>query len=94
MGAAKQKIAALREQIEAHNYRYHVLDDPEIPDAEYDRLLRQLEELEKAHPEFLSKDSPTQKVGGGLQKTFEAVAHSTPMRSLANAFDAEQVEAF
>ena len=94
MGAVKQKIAALREQIEAHNYRYHVLDDPEIPDADYDRLLRELEELEKAHPEFLSKDSPTQKVGGGLQKTFEAVAHSTPMRSLANAFDAEQVEAF
>ena len=71
-----------------------MLDDPEIPDAEYDRLLRQLEELEKAHPEFLTKDSPTQKVGGGLQKTFETVAHSMPMRSLANAFEAEQVEAF
>ena len=94
MRAAHKKIAALREQLEHHNYRYHVLDDPEIPDAEYDRLLRELESLEKKHPEFTSADSPTQKVGGAAGKTFDEVLHTTPMRSLANAFDDEQVTAF
>jgi len=94
MRAARKKIAGLREQLEAHNYRYHVLDDPEIPDSEYDRLLRQLEALEKERPEFASKDSPTQKVGGAAGKTFSPAAHTTPMRSLANAFEAEQVAAF
>jgi len=94
MQAARKKIAALREQLEAHNYRYHVLDDPEIPNSEYDRLLMQLEALEKKHPQFAAADSPTQKVGGAAGNTFSAVTHSTPMRSLANAFEAEQVTAF
>ncbi len=86
-----KKIAVLRQQLEYHNYRYYSLDDPQIPDVAYDRLLRELEALEKDHPEFASADSPTQKVGGIAQKTFSEVAHAVPMRSLANAFDESEV---
>ncbi len=89
-----KQIVALREQLEDHNYRYHALDDPQIPDSEYDRLIAQLAALEKAHPEFASDDSPTRKVGGAVAKTFSEVAHSVPMQSLANAFAREQVERF
>ena len=89
-----KQIVALREQLEDHNYRYHALDDPQIPDSEYDRLIAQLAALEKAHPEFASDDSPTRKVGGAVVKTFSEVAHSVPMQSLANAFAREQVERF
>ena len=90
----RKQIVALREQLEDHNYRYHALDDPQIPDSEYDRLIAQLAALEKAHPEFASADSPTRKVGGAVVKTFSEVAHSVPMQSLANAFAREQVERF
>lgn len=82
-----QRIAALREQIEEHNYRYHVLDAPSIPDSEYDRLLRELEALEDAHPELQTPDSPSRRVGARPAAGFATVQHAIPMLSLANAFE-------
>jgi DNA ligase (NAD+) len=80
------RVRDLREQINYHNYRYYVLDDPEIPDSEYDRLLRELQELEAAHPELVTPDSPTQRVGAEPLKEFAEVRHKIPMLSLGNAF--------
>lgn len=88
------RVHTLREELEYHNYRYYVLDDPVIPDAEYDRLLRELEGLETDHPEYASEDSPTRKVAGSVVRTFSEVVHAVPMRSLANAFEDEEVVAF
>ncbi|MDE0097981.1 MAG: NAD-dependent DNA ligase LigA [Gammaproteobacteria bacterium] len=88
------RVHALREELEYHNYRYYVLDDPVIPDAAYDRLLRELEALETDHPEYASEDSPTRKVAGSVVRTFSEVVHAVPMRSLANAFEDEEVVAF
>ncbi len=88
------RVHALREELEYHNYRYYVLDDPVIPDAAYDRLLRELEGLETDHPEYASEDSPTRKVAGSVVRTFSEVVHAVPMRSLANAFEDEEVVAF
>ncbi len=84
----------LREGINYHNYRYYVLDDPEIPDAEYDRLLRELEELEASYPELVAPDSPTQRVGAEPLTTFGEVVHEVPMLSLGNAFNDEEVREF
>ncbi|OGT21635.1 MAG: DNA ligase (NAD(+)) LigA [Gammaproteobacteria bacterium RBG_16_57_12] len=89
-----QRIATLREQINYHNYRYYVLDDPQIPDAEFDRLFRELQALEQQHPELITADSPTQRVGGAPLGEFKPVRHEVPMLSLANAFDDIEVEAF
>jgi DNA ligase (NAD+) len=94
MSSAGQRIEELRQQLERHNYSYYVLDAPTVPDAEYDRLLRELQELEEAHPEFQSPESPTQRVGGQPLDGFEEVRHRVPMLSLANAFADEEVEAF
>ncbi|MGN6313567.1 MAG: NAD-dependent DNA ligase LigA [Rhodanobacteraceae bacterium] len=80
------RAAQLRERIENANYRYYVLDDPDIPDADYDALLRELEVLEAAHPELVAPDSPTQRVGAAPSSAFLAVRHEIPMLSLANAF--------
>ena len=89
----ESRIRALREQIDYHNYRYYVLDDPEIPDSEYDRLMRELQDLEAAHPELITPDSPTQRVGAQPLKEFQEVRHKVPMLSLGNAFsDAEMAE--
>ncbi len=88
------RISELRNQIEYHDYRYYVLDDPVITDAEYDRLFRELVELEKENPELSSPDSPTRRVSGGLQEKFNKVPHHAPMLSLANAFDEEELRAF
>ncbi len=89
----QDRVRALREQIDYHNYRYYVLDDPEIPDSEYDRLMRELQELEAAHPELVTPDSPTQRVGAEPLKEFSEVRHKVPMLSLGNAFsDAEMAE--
>jgi DNA ligase (NAD+) len=88
------RIEALRREIEGHNHRYHVLDAPTIPDAEYDRLLRELEALEAAHPEHDRPDSPTHRVGAAPVSGFAEVRHRMPMLSLANAFSDEEVEAF
>ncbi len=88
------RIGELRQKIEYHNYRYYVLDDPEISDAEYDRMFRELLELEEAHPELASPDSPTQRVGGEPLERFEKVEHHAPMLSLANAFSEDELRAF
>ena len=88
------RIAQLREEIEKHNYRYYVLDDPSVSDAEFDELFRELQTLESRHPELLTADSPTQRVGGVPLKSFAEVQHRTPMLSLNNAFSEEEVRAF
>ncbi|MFH1572741.1 MAG: NAD-dependent DNA ligase LigA, partial [Acidobacteriota bacterium] len=88
------RIAELRSEIEYHNYRYHVLDDPAIPDAEYDRMFRELLELEQEFPELASPDSPTRRVGAEPQQRFGKVQHLRPMLSLANAFDEDELLAF
>jgi DNA ligase (NAD+) len=89
-----RQIEALREEIRRHDYRYYVLDDPEISDARYDALMRELRELEAAHPELLTADSPTQRVAGAASAAFGAVTHALPMLSLDNAFSDEDVVAF
>ncbi|MBY0543949.1 MAG: NAD-dependent DNA ligase LigA [Gammaproteobacteria bacterium] len=89
-----QRIGQLREAINDHNYRYYVLDEPSIPDAEYDLLMRELVALEAAHPETITPDSPTQRVGAAPLKAFATVAHTIPMLSLDNAFSNEEVEHF
>lgn len=89
-----EQINQLRSVLETHNHNYYVLDTPSIPDAEYDRLLRQLGELEQTNPEFQSPDSPTQKVGGAALAKFEQVAHQVPMLSLDNAFNEAEFAAF
>lgn len=88
------EAAQLRDQIDRHNYRYHVLDDPEISDAEYDKLMRRLEALEHANPELATPDSPTQRVGAAPSERFRVVAHRRPMMSLGNAMDAEEMREF
>lgn len=89
-----QRAAELRRSIEYHNYRYHVLDDPELPDAEFDRLLVELRQLEAQHPELVTADSPTQRVGGAPSDEFQEVRHRVPMLSIDNAFNREDVIAF
>ncbi len=89
-----QQIENLREQINYHNYRYYVLDDPEIPDKEYDRLLRELEALEQQHPDLITPDSPTQRVGATPASEFAEVKHLLPMLSLSNAFEEQEVSDF
>jgi DNA ligase (NAD+) len=84
----------LRKEIERHNYQYYVLDEPLIPDTRYDQLFRELQDLEARHPELLTPDSPTQRVGAKPLPAFAPARHSTPMRSLNNAFDPEEVAAF
>jgi DNA ligase (NAD+) len=88
------RIAELRQKLEYHNYLYYVKDSPEISDAEYDRMFRELLELERAHPELASPDSPTQRVGGEPLERFTKVQHHAPMLSLANAFSEEELRAF
>jgi DNA ligase (NAD+) len=89
-----QRIEALREQLRMHNYRYHVLDDPLVSDAEYDALMRELRALEAAHPALVTADSPTQRVGGAASEKFAKVRHPLPMLSLGNAFDEADVRAW
>ncbi len=88
------RIAELRRRIDDANYRYYVLDDPSIPDIEYDRLMRELEALEAAHPEFADATSPTQRVGNTPSPKFESVKHNVEMLSLGNAFTDEEVQDF
>jgi DNA ligase (NAD+) len=84
----------LRRELEHHNYRYYTLDDPEIPDAAYDKLFRELQALEEAHPDLRTEDSPTRRVGAAPLPEFAEVRHRTPMLSLGNAFEEEEVRAF
>ena len=88
------RILELRRRLDDASHRYHVLDDPDIPDAEYDAMLRELDELEAAHPEFGDPDSPTRRVGFAASGRFEPVAHAVPMLSLANAFSDGDVRDF
>ncbi|MFJ5159514.1 NAD-dependent DNA ligase LigA [Pantoea sp. NPDC088449] len=87
MKSVQEQITALRTTLHHHEYLYHVMDTPEIPDAEYDRLMVQLRELESAHPELITPDSPTQRVGAAPLAAFEQVRHEVPMLSLDNTFD-------
>jgi DNA ligase (NAD+) len=89
-----ERVRALREEIRYHNRQYYVLDDPKIPDAEYDRLLRQLQQLEGAHPELITPDSPTQRVGAEPLGAFAEVEHQVPMLSLDNVFSDTEFEDF
>ncbi len=91
---AAGRAAALRGEIERHNHAYYVLDAPTIPDAEYDKLFRELQALEQQYPELLTADSPTRRVGAAPLKTFPPRLHGVPMLSLNNAFEAAEVEAF
>src|SRR5579864_6731676 len=84
-------LESLREQIRHHEYRYYVLDDPEVSDAEFDRLMNQLKKLEADHPELVTPDSPTQRVGGKPREGFVKVAHSIPMLSLDNAYSEDEL---
>ncbi len=90
----ERQIADLRRRIEAANHRYYVLDDPDLTDAEWDRLLRELQALEAAHPELVTANSPTQRVGNAPSAKFAEVRHAVPMLSLANAFSDEEVGEF
>lgn len=89
-----QRVDELRELINDHNYRYYVLDEPAVPDAEYDRLLRELQALETAHPDLITADSPTQRVGASGENTFAEVVHRLPMLSLDNAFSEQELRDF
>jgi DNA ligase (NAD+) len=91
---ARQRIAELRETINHHNYRYYVLDSPEISDAEYDDLMKELRELEAEHPELVIPDSPTQRIGAPPVEAFGVVEHPQPLLSLANAFSYEELAAW
>ncbi|MDG9783941.1 NAD-dependent DNA ligase LigA [Metapseudomonas otitidis] len=93
-GNAAQRIQALRAELDEHNYRYYVLDEPSVPDAEYDRLFRELQALEAEHQELVTPDSPTQRVGGEALSAFGEVRHEVPMLSLGNAFEEEDLLAF
>ena len=88
------KIKKLREEIQQHNYSYYVLDEPVIPDAEYDKLLRGLQALEEANPKLITADSPTQRVGAKPLDSFVSAKHEVPMLSLGNVFSTEELEAF
>ncbi|HTW63181.1 MAG TPA: NAD-dependent DNA ligase LigA [Bryobacteraceae bacterium] len=90
----EKEIDDLREKLHHNEYLYYVLDRPEITDAEYDRMMRRLEELEAAHPELVTPDSPTQRVGGKAREGFVKVRHSSPMLSLDNALNADEMRAF
>ena len=92
--AIKDRIDALVAELNEHNYRYYVLAQPSISDYEFDKKLEELTELEKAHPEFVHPDSPTQKVGGQITKEFKAVAHKWPMLSLGNTYNEQDLRDF
>jgi DNA ligase (NAD+) len=90
----KKRVEKLREEIEYHNYRYYILDQPEVSDTQYDRLMRELEKLEEEYPDLRSPNSPTQRVGASPLEAFEIVRHTLPMLSLSNAFDENEAREF
>ena len=94
MTQIQQTVEHLREQLRHHEHLYYVLDDPQITDAEYDALMRQLTEIEQAHPELVTLDSPTQRVGGKPREGFVKVPHSSPMLSLDNALNETELREF
>ena len=90
----QERLEELRREIRHHDYRYYALDDPEVTDAQYDALFRELRELEEKHPDLVTEDSPTQRVGGQPSGQFAQVRHRSPMLSLQNAFDEEEIRAW
>lgn len=94
MEPIEQQLTELRTTLRHHEYLYHVMDAPEVPDAEYDRLMRKLRELESQHPELITPDSPTQRVGAAPLTAFSQIRHEVPMLSLDNVFDEESFLAF
>lgn len=88
------RAGELRDIITEHNYQYYVLDDPRVPDAEYDRLFRELQDLEAQHPDIVTPDTPTRRVGASVETTFEEVVHRIPMLSLDNAFSDDELRDF
>jgi len=94
MDDIQKELIELREKIRYHNHRYYALDDPEITDAEYDRLFQRLLRIEKSHPHLVSSDSPSQRVGAEPQKTFSQVTHRLPMLSLENGFKDQDIRDF
>lgn len=93
-GQVEEKLAKLREEIEYHNYRYYVLDDPVISDVEFDRLMNELISLENEHPELVTEDSPTQRVGAAPITAFAQIVHRSPMMSLSNTYSIQELAAF
>jgi len=91
---AKKRVAELRDTIDYHSYRYHVLDDPEVADAEYDALVGELIELEDSYPDLVTPDSPTQRVGAPPSEVFAPVQHRMQMMSLDNCFSLEELLAW
>lgn len=88
------EMKELRDTLNTHSYRYYVLDDPTISDFEYDRLYRRLEDLEREHPEEITPDSPTQRVGDATLNDFAEVVHPVPLESLEDVFDGSEVQDF
>lgn len=91
---AKQRAEELRRTINKYSYEYYTLDEPSVPDAEYDRLMQELIAIEEEHPDLRTPDSPTQRVGGAVLEAFQKVTHGTPMLSLGNAFNAGDLRDF
>src|SRR5438309_231477 len=89
-----KRIDKLREELDRHNYLYYVEAKPQISDQKFDKLMKELTELEAAHPEFISPDSPTQRVGGQPIESFRTVEHAAPMMSIDNTYDEAEVRAF
>ena len=94
MTKLKQRVETLHRLLHQYNYEYHVQDNPSVPDSEYDKLLHELIDIEENHPELKTSDSPTVRVGGQAQSSFEKVRHDTPMLSLSNAFNEADLKKF
>src|SRR5262249_7943916 len=94
VSSISKKIDEMRDQLRHHEYLYYVLDQPEVSDAEYDKLMRELKAIENDHPDLVTEDSPTQRVGGKPREGFIKVAHSSPMLSLDNALGEEELRDF
>jgi DNA ligase (NAD+) len=92
MNIVVEKIESLRKVLHEHNYRYYILDQPTISDFEFDQLLEELQQLETQYPEYHDPNSPTQRVGGGVTKSFETIPHRFPMYSLSNTYSKEELE--
>ena len=92
--SAARRVELLRDEINDHDHRYYVLNEPAVPDAEYDRLMKELRELETAHPELVTPDSPTQRVAGFAAAEFAAARHAIPMLSLENGFTEQDLADF
>ena len=91
---AKEKIDQLRAELHRHNYNYYVLNAPEISDKEFDDMMRELQEMEREHPEYQDENSPTMRVGSDLNKNFTQVTHKYPMLSLGNTYSEGEVSDF